>query len=44
MLEIALIGAGRIGQIHGRNIAQHPEVRLRWVSDVNQDAAGKFAR
>jgi myo-inositol 2-dehydrogenase/D-chiro-inositol 1-dehydrogenase len=44
MLDIALIGAGRIGQIHGRNIAQHPEVRLRWVSDVNQDAAGKFAR
>ena len=44
MLEIALIGAGRIGQIHGRNIAQHPGARLRWVTDVNAEAAGKLAQ
>jgi myo-inositol 2-dehydrogenase/D-chiro-inositol 1-dehydrogenase len=43
MLEIALIGAGRIGQIHGRNIAAHPGAKLRWVTDVNADAAGKLA-
>jgi myo-inositol 2-dehydrogenase/D-chiro-inositol 1-dehydrogenase len=43
MLEIALIGAGRIGQIHGRNIAAHPAARLRWVTDVNAEAAGKLA-
>ncbi len=43
MLEIALIGAGRIGQIHGRNIASHPGARLRWVTDVNAEAAGKLA-
>ncbi|HEY4161496.1 MAG TPA: inositol 2-dehydrogenase [Dongiaceae bacterium] len=44
MLEIALIGAGRIGQIHGRNIAQHADVHLRWVADANIEAAGKFAK
>ena len=43
MLEIALIGAGRIGQIHGRNIAAHPGAKLRWVTDVNADAANKLA-
>src|SRR3569623_280159 len=43
MLEIALIGAGRIGQIHGRNIAAHPAAKLRWVTDVNADAAAKLA-
>jgi myo-inositol 2-dehydrogenase/D-chiro-inositol 1-dehydrogenase len=44
MLEIALIGAGRIGQIHGRNIAQRPDVHLRWVADANAEAAAKFAK
>ncbi|HVO01989.1 MAG TPA: inositol 2-dehydrogenase [Candidatus Cybelea sp.] len=44
MLEIALIGAGRIGQIHGRNIAKHPGARLRWVTDVNTEAAGSLAQ
>jgi len=44
MLEIALIGAGRIGQIHGRNIASHPGAKLRWVTDVNAEAAGKLAK
>jgi myo-inositol 2-dehydrogenase/D-chiro-inositol 1-dehydrogenase len=43
MLDIALIGAGRIGQIHGRNIARHPGARLRWVTDVNAEAAAKLA-
>jgi myo-inositol 2-dehydrogenase/D-chiro-inositol 1-dehydrogenase len=44
MLEIALIGAGRIGQIHARNIARHPGAKLRSITDVNQDAARKLAQ
>src|SRR4051812_42555363 len=44
MLEIALIGAGRIGQIHARNIARHPGAHLRWISDVNRDAARALAK
>jgi myo-inositol 2-dehydrogenase / D-chiro-inositol 1-dehydrogenase len=44
MLEIAVIGAGRIGQIHARNVARHPGVHLRWITDVNRDAADKLAK
>jgi myo-inositol 2-dehydrogenase/D-chiro-inositol 1-dehydrogenase len=44
MLEIALIGAGRIGQIHARNIARHPGAHLKWISDVNRDASRALAK
>ena len=45
MFDIALVGAGRIGLIHARNIAAHPALRLRCLvdpiaSDVAQIAAG----
>ncbi|GAB4286847.1 MAG: inositol 2-dehydrogenase [Oscillatoriaceae cyanobacterium] len=30
-IDMALFGAGRIGEIHAANIARHPEVRLRYV-------------
>jgi myo-inositol 2-dehydrogenase / D-chiro-inositol 1-dehydrogenase len=43
MLEIAQFGAGRIGQIHAANIAAMKDVRLRYVVDVNVEAAQKLA-
>jgi myo-inositol 2-dehydrogenase/D-chiro-inositol 1-dehydrogenase len=43
MLSIAVIGAGRIGNIHARNIAAHPEVRLAGVADVDAQAAVRLA-
>ena len=43
MLSVALFGAGRIGQIHARNIAERPDVKLSYVVDVNQQAAQAFA-
>ena len=43
MLEIAQFGAGRIGQIHAANIAAMKDVRLRYVVDVNADAAKRLA-
>jgi myo-inositol 2-dehydrogenase/D-chiro-inositol 1-dehydrogenase len=43
MLEIAQFGAGRIGQIHASNIAALKDVRLRYVVDVNAEAAQKLA-
>jgi len=43
MLEIAQFGAGRIGQIHASNIAAMKDVRLRYVVDVNVEAAQKLA-
>jgi myo-inositol 2-dehydrogenase/D-chiro-inositol 1-dehydrogenase len=43
MLEIVQFGAGRIGQIHASNIAAMKDVRLRYVVDVNAEAAQKLA-
>jgi myo-inositol 2-dehydrogenase/D-chiro-inositol 1-dehydrogenase len=43
MLSIAVIGAGRIGQIHARNIAAHPGARLAGVVDAVPEAAAKLA-
>jgi myo-inositol 2-dehydrogenase/D-chiro-inositol 1-dehydrogenase len=43
MLEIAQFGAGRIGAIHASNIAAMKDVRLRYVVDVNAEAAKKLA-
>jgi myo-inositol 2-dehydrogenase / D-chiro-inositol 1-dehydrogenase len=43
MLNVALLGAGRIGQVHAKAISSHPNSRLIAVSDVNADAAGKLA-
>ena len=43
MLEVALYGAGRIGTIHGGNLVRQPEVRLKYVVDVNPEAATSLA-
>ena len=43
MIEIAQFGAGRIGQIHASNIAANKDVRLRYVVDVNAQAARQLA-
>jgi myo-inositol 2-dehydrogenase/D-chiro-inositol 1-dehydrogenase len=43
MTEIAQFGAGRIGQIHAANIAASKDARLRYVIDVNAEAAQKLA-
>jgi len=43
MLSIAVIGAGRIGRIHARNIALHPRARLAGVSDPDSRAASSLA-
>jgi myo-inositol 2-dehydrogenase / D-chiro-inositol 1-dehydrogenase len=43
MTEIAQFGAGRIGQIHAASIAMTKDARLRYVIDVNAEAAQKLA-
>ncbi|WP_417770910.1 inositol 2-dehydrogenase [Stappia sp.] len=47
MLSIAVIGAGRIGQIHAANLAARAaevgDVRLAGISDALEDAAGALA-
>ncbi len=39
MVTVALFGVGRIGVIHGANLAASPEAELRYVVDVDADAA-----
>jgi len=43
MFNIALLGAGRIGAIHGRNIATHPALKLALVADPAGEAAAQLA-
>jgi myo-inositol 2-dehydrogenase/D-chiro-inositol 1-dehydrogenase len=42
MINFAIFGAGFIGKVHADNIHNHPRASLRYVYDVNQDAAEKF--
>jgi len=44
MISICVLGAGRIGQIHARNVAAHPKARLVGVTDVSADAANNLAQ
>jgi len=44
MLRFGLLGAGRIGQIHGRNIAAAADARLVALADVDKGAAKKLAQ
>jgi myo-inositol 2-dehydrogenase/D-chiro-inositol 1-dehydrogenase len=43
MLDIAVLGAGRIGRIHAGNIAAHPGARLAGIADTDKEAAGRLA-
>lgn len=43
MFEIAVLGAGRIGQVHARNIAAHPALRLKYIFDPQGAAASRLA-
>ncbi len=44
MISIALLGAGRIGQIHGRNIAASPRARLAAIADPFPESARMLAQ
>lgn len=44
MLTFAQFGAGRIGAIHAANLAANPGTRLKYVVDVNADAAKALAK
>jgi myo-inositol 2-dehydrogenase/D-chiro-inositol 1-dehydrogenase len=43
MLDIAVLGAGRIGRIHAGNIAAHPGARLVGIADPDDVAATQLA-
>ena len=43
MTTIALFGAGFIGRVHAASVIGHPRATLRWVCDIDQDAAQRVA-
>jgi myo-inositol 2-dehydrogenase / D-chiro-inositol 1-dehydrogenase len=43
MIGMAVIGCGRIGRIHARNVARHPGARLVTVFDIDRRAAQQTA-
>lgn len=43
MLRIAMLGAGRVGQVHARSISENPEAELAWVADPIEAAATALA-
>src|SRR5690606_6582536 len=42
-IDVALIGAGRMGQVHGPNAARTPGLRLRYVVDPRPDVAAAMS-
>ena len=42
-ISLAVIGAGRIGQIHATNAARNPGVTLAGVADAIAEPAAKLA-
>lgn len=43
-IKVALIGAGRMGQVHGPNAARHPGLKLEYVIDPRPEAAHAMAQ
>ena len=43
MFNVALFGAGRIGQIHARNAAARSDLKLKYIADPNREAADSLA-
>ncbi len=44
MKNVALIGLGRIGQMHGENLVSHKSFNLKYVFDVDNKLNNKFFR
>lgn len=44
MLRIGIIGAGRIGRVHARSVAAHPQAKLTLIADPVLDSAQEVAQ
>jgi myo-inositol 2-dehydrogenase / D-chiro-inositol 1-dehydrogenase len=42
-IELALVGCGRMGHLHGANAAANPRFRIRWCCDANAESARELA-
>ena len=44
MINFSLMGAGRIGKMHAKFIAAHPNAKLKYIYDVNSQFAEEVAK
>ena len=44
MINVALFGFGRIGQMHGENLFNHPRFKLKYVYDKNIKLANQLLK
>ncbi|MBI4923326.1 MAG: inositol 2-dehydrogenase [Devosia nanyangense] len=44
MLRVAVLGCGRIGRMHARNVAAHPRASLAAVYDIHRPSAEEVAK
>ena len=44
IINIALFGLGRIGQMHAENLINHPEFNLRYVFDIDKKLTKKLSK
>ncbi|MDC6477911.1 Gfo/Idh/MocA family oxidoreductase [Candidatus Pelagibacter sp.] len=44
MINIALIGLGRIGQMHGKNLLLHNDFKLKYVFDLDKKLTNRIAK
>ena len=44
MINVALIGLGRIGQMHGENLFLHKEFKIKYTFDVNEKLNQKYSK
>ena len=42
-INIALLGLGRIGQMHALNLINHPEFNLKYTFDINKNLSKKIS-
>jgi len=43
MINIALFGLGRIGQLHAKNLNNHPKINLKYIYDIDNDLSKKLS-
>ena len=43
IINIALFGLGRIGQLHALNLYNHPKFNLKYIYDIDINLSKKFS-
>ena len=44
LINIALFGLGRIGQMHAENLINHPEFNLKYIFDIDEKLSNRLSR